>query len=291
MEKSAKRIIDYVGGKENVSYFARCMSRLRFELKDKACVNLTELKKMREILCVVRCGEEFCFVIKKGLPYLYMAIKERLGKREDDIKERGYFKYILCYKWIVSASGFLCMISFFLEINRRLFPMFFITAMMSFFTGILTDYLLGFVGYKDDEESDFGIEIMSPLKGRVISENGNGFIRIYPHTNIAVSPVDGIVEDILPHAFLIRSDSGFGVFVHIGVDTINMGKCFIPYVRRGDFIKRGDAIVEFDAKELIRNGYDLSSYAEILDYDRRWNLSVISGYATGGRGFVKLMEK
>ena len=70
-----------------------------------------------------------------------------------------------------------------------------------------------------------------------------------------------------------------------------MGKCFIPYVRRGDFIKRGDAIVEFDAKELIRNGYDLSSYAEILDYDRRWNLSVISGYATGGRGFVKLMEK
>ena len=207
MEKSAKRIIDYVGGKENISYFARCMSRLRFELKDKACVNLTELKKMREILCVVRCGEEVCFVIKKGLPYLYMAIKERLEKMEDDIKERDYFKYILCYKWIVFASGFLYMISFFLEINRRLFPMFFITALLSFFTGILTDYLLGLVGYKDDEEGDFGIDIMSPLKGRIISGNGNGFIRIYPHTNIAVSPVDGIVEDILPHAFLVRSDS------------------------------------------------------------------------------------
>ena len=253
MEKTAEKILACVGGKENISYFARCMSRLRFELKDLMKVDLTELKKMREVLSIVRCGEEVCLVIKKGLPYLYMSIYKILEKSNEGIEKKGLLKYIKCYKCIILLSGILCVASFLLGIKNIIFVYFFVTVILSFYTGVTADIILRFIKSDDDKESASGIELISPLKGRIILDNKNGYIRIYPHTNIAVSPVDGVVEDILPHAFLIRSFMGIGIFVHIGIDTINTGKCFKSYVRRGDVVKRGETIVEFDAKKLLEN--------------------------------------
>ncbi len=291
MEKTADKIINFVGGKNNISYFARCMSRLRFEFKDLMKVDLTELKKMREILSIVRCGEEVCFVIKKGLPYLYTSISEKIEKGKEGKQKKGFLRYIKCYGYILLLSGILCVASFLMGIKSIVVVSFFITSILSFSAGVTADVLLGFIKWKDDMEGDSGIDIISPLKGRIISENGKGFIRIYPHINIAVAPVDGVVEDIMEHAFLIRSFMGFGVFVHIGIDTINMGRCFKVYAKRGDMVKRGDIIVEFDGEKLTKEGYSLLSYAEVLDYDERWKLSVLNGYATGGRGFAKLSEK
>ena len=45
-KEMAPKIVEYIGGKENVSAHTHCMTRLRFVLKDDSKVNEEELKKM-----------------------------------------------------------------------------------------------------------------------------------------------------------------------------------------------------------------------------------------------------
>lgn len=46
-EQIINAIISNVGGKENIINSWHCMTRLRFDLKDKNKVNLEEIKKVR----------------------------------------------------------------------------------------------------------------------------------------------------------------------------------------------------------------------------------------------------
>ena len=38
----------------------------------------------------------------------------------------------------------------------------------------------------------------------------------------AVSPVDGIVVSLHPHAFVVVDDEGHGVLTHLGIDTVQL---------------------------------------------------------------------
>ncbi|MGW8889309.1 PTS sugar transporter subunit IIA [Streptomyces sp. NPDC055749] len=63
----------------------------------------------------------------------------------------------------------------------------------------------------------------------------------------AVSPVDGIVVSLHPHAFVVVDSEGHGVLTHLGIDTVQLnGEGFELLVNKGDTVVRGQGIVRWD---------------------------------------------
>ncbi|MEV6006902.1 PTS glucose transporter subunit IIA [Streptomyces sp. NPDC051976] len=63
----------------------------------------------------------------------------------------------------------------------------------------------------------------------------------------AVSPVDGIIVSLHPHAFVVVDEQGHGVLTHLGIDTVQLnGEGFELLVAKGDTVARGQAVVRWD---------------------------------------------
>lgn len=73
-EKLAKDIIKNVGGKENVNSSTRCVTRLRFKLKDESKANTEVLKKMDGVVTVVKSGGQYQVVIGNHVPDVYADV-------------------------------------------------------------------------------------------------------------------------------------------------------------------------------------------------------------------------
>ena len=106
---------------------------------------------------------------------------------------------------------------------------------------------------------DTGIEIAIPVSGKIINLEqvpddvfsmkliGDGFA-INPTDRRLLSPVKGKVTSLIKssHAITIRTDEGINVFIHIGIDTINLaGEGFISFVKVGDEVNIGDRLIDF----------------------------------------------
>lgn len=85
---------------------------------------------------------------------------------------------------------------------------------------------------------------------------GDG-IAILPTEGIVSSPVDGNIA-ALPstgHACGIITKSGLELLIHVGIDTVEMqGKGFEALAQRGDTVRTGQTIIEFDLNEIERAG-------------------------------------
>src|SRR6476620_8729540 len=63
----------------------------------------------------------------------------------------------------------------------------------------------------------------------------------------AVSPVDGVIVSLHPHAFVVVDDAGHGVLTHLGIDTVQLnGEGFELLVTKGDTVTRGQAVIKWD---------------------------------------------
>ncbi|MGS2586718.1 PTS sugar transporter subunit IIA [Streptomyces hebeiensis] len=63
----------------------------------------------------------------------------------------------------------------------------------------------------------------------------------------AVSPVDGVVVSLHPHAFVVVDATGHGVLTHLGIDTVQLnGEGFELLVGKGDTVTRGQPLVRWD---------------------------------------------
>ncbi len=112
--------------------------------------------------------------------------------------------------------------------------------------------------------------IYSPVEGKcidivevnddVFSEKmmGDG-VAVVPKANVVYSPCDGELTMVFPtkHAFGITMNNGVEVLVHIGIDTVNLnGVGFKSFKNKGDKIKHGEKIIEFDDKYLFKKDLD-----------------------------------
>lgn len=63
----------------------------------------------------------------------------------------------------------------------------------------------------------------------------------------ALSPVDGIVVSLHPHAFVVVDERGHGVLIHLGIDTVQLdGEGFELLVAKGETVARGRPLVRWD---------------------------------------------
>ena len=97
----------------------------------------------------------------------------------------------------------------------------------------------------DDKKDTGTIEIVAPLSGEIVNIEaekivGDG-IAIKPTGNKMVAPVDGTIGKIFEtnHAFSIESDSGIELFVHFGIDTVELkGEGFKRIAEEGQRVIR-----------------------------------------------------
>ncbi|SNZ17162.1 PTS system beta-glucoside-specific IIA component, Glc family /PTS system beta-glucoside-specific IIB component, Glc family /PTS system beta-glucoside-specific IIC component, Glc family [Terribacillus aidingensis] len=73
-EQLAKRIIEHVGGRENVNSVVHCITRLRFKLKDEGKANTEALKNMDDVVTVLKSGGQYQVVIGNHVPDVYKAV-------------------------------------------------------------------------------------------------------------------------------------------------------------------------------------------------------------------------
>ncbi|MCP3801248.1 PTS glucose transporter subunit IIA [Allokutzneria sp. A3M-2-11 16] len=72
----------------------------------------------------------------------------------------------------------------------------------------------------------------------------------------AVSPVDGTVVTLHPHAFVVLTPGGQAVLVHLGIDTVKLkGEGFTLHVVKGETVRAGQRMITWNPAEVERQGY------------------------------------
>ncbi len=123
------------------------------------------------------------------------------------------------------------------------------------------------------ETSGEGVELGAHLVGTVVplvdvkdptfssGALGSG-IAVEPTEGKLYAPADGKITVAFPtgHAYGLRTEDGLDLLMHIGMDTVELdGKHFTPKVAKGDTVKRGDVIAEFDIPAIKAAGYPLAT--------------------------------
>lgn len=78
-QKLAEKIVELMGGRENIISAYHCVTRLRFQLKDQKRANLSELKKVEGIIEVRFQSGELQVVIGAGVEKVFAAVTDLLG--------------------------------------------------------------------------------------------------------------------------------------------------------------------------------------------------------------------
>lgn len=82
----------------------------------------------------------------------------------------------------------------------------------------------------------------------------------------AVAPIDGTLAKLHPHAFLILSDKGPGVLVHLGIDTVHMrGDGFTMVAEENQRVTAGSEIILWDPDYVEGTGRSAMCAVVVLD--------------------------
>lgn len=93
-------------------------------------------------------------------------------------------------------------------------------------------------------------------------------IRPRPGSQTALAPVSGKLVKLHPHAYVVVDETGQGVLVHLGIDTVRMqGDGFDLLVEEGAQVDAGDEIVRWDPAYVEASGRSAVSAVVALDCD------------------------
>jgi phosphocarrier protein FPr len=99
---------------------------------------------------------------------------------------------------------------------------------------------------------------------------GDG-LSIDPTTNILKSPVDGEIIQIhsAGHAVTVRTSNEIEILIHIGLDTVQLGgDGFSVKVKKGDSVKAGETLIEFDLDKVAQKAKSLLTQIVVSTMDR-----------------------
>lgn len=103
------------------------------------------------------------------------------------------------------------------------------------------------------------VVLLADVKDPTFSSGALGAgIAVEPIEGKLYAPADGKITVAFPtgHAYGLRTEDGLDLLMHIGMDTVELdGQCFTPKVAKGDTVKRGDVIAEFDIPAIKDAGY------------------------------------
>lgn len=155
-------------------------------------------------------------------------------------------------------------------------------------TFVIAFVLVIFVGFEEDTDEDteeeshmskqerisinkIPVKLVSPMNGRLIAledvndevfskkQCGEG-IAILPSGNKIVAPCDGVIKVVMGHAIGIETSDGKEILIHLGLNTVELkGKYTKPLVKQGDHVTTGQELLQFDKKEIVGEGFDITT--------------------------------
>lgn len=149
------------------------------------------------------------------------------------------------------------------------------------------------------------IEIFAPLSGEIVNIEdvpdvvfaekivGDG-VAIKPSSNRMVAPIDGVIGKIFEtnHAFSIESAGGVELFVHFGIDTVELkGDGFTRIAQEGQKVKKGDVVIEFDLALLEERAKSTLTPVVIPNMDEIKEMTKLSGQVVAGETPVIRIKK
>ena len=155
------------------------------------------------------------------------------------------------------------------------------------------------------EKKSVEVEIYAPLSGEIVniedvpdvvfSEKivGDG-IAIRPKGNKIVAPIDGVIGKIFEtnHAFSLESKEGIELFVHFGIDTVELkGEGFTRIAQEGQAVKRGDTVIEFDLELLESKAKSVLTPVVVSNMDEISNIEKKAGEVVAGESIVLVLKK
>ena len=104
--KSARQIVDLLGGDKNIKSLAHCMTRLRFGLEDNSKIDDEKVKAVSGVLGVVRAGAQYQVIIGNEVTACYAEVSKLLSlennsqkaeKKKEKLTVKGVGTAILDY--------------------------------------------------------------------------------------------------------------------------------------------------------------------------------------------------
>lgn len=82
----------------------------------------------------------------------------------------------------------------------------------------------------------------------------------------ALAPVGGRLIKLIPHAYIVMTPAGFGVLVHLGLDTVRLdGAGFAALATEGDEVAAGTPIIGYDVPAVSAAGFNPIAVTVVMD--------------------------
>ncbi|MFI6866272.1 PTS glucose transporter subunit IIA [Nocardia sp. NPDC050406] len=97
-----------------------------------------------------------------------------------------------------------------------------------------------------------------------------------------IAPISGTLVKLHPHAAVIVSDTGVGVLLHVGIDTVGKPDLFTVKVEEGDEVRAGDPLITFSPNAIRALGLSAAVPVVVMDTAPGAAHDVASGSVTAG---------
>ena len=96
-------------------------------------------------------------------------------------------------------------------------------------------------------------------------------LAIEPNSCTILAPCDGMISMTMPdtkHAVGITATNGMELLIHLGLGTVHLkGEGFQLFVQKGDKVKTGDKLIQFNNKLIQEKGFPLTCVLTVVNSD------------------------
>ncbi len=156
-----------------------------------------------------------------------------------------------------------------------------------------------------EETKDNETVIYAPVEGELVDLTtikdevfsslamGNG-VAIRPVKGKVKAPFDGIITTFFPtgHAIGMEADNGAEVLIHVGMDTVSLdGEGFVPQVKEGDRVKKGQLLLKFDMDVIKAHGLETITPVVLTNTDDLQSVSPVKSGKVTEKDVIISFEK
>lgn len=87
-KKILLELVKHLGGKENITKFWNCMTRLRFKLNDYSLINEEEIKKLKGVLGVQKQNDQYQIIVGPSANKYFSILEKELDNSSTTIEEK-----------------------------------------------------------------------------------------------------------------------------------------------------------------------------------------------------------
>ncbi|OPJ64126.1 glucose PTS transporter subunit IIA [Clostridium oryzae] len=242
--EKAVRVLEAIGGKDNIKVLDACITRLRLNLKDTSLVDDSTLKALGAA-GVMKAGDSVQVVFGTQAERIKDDIKTIIAN--GGIIETSNEEKAEPIKEVETKSGIHQLLS---PLDGEIIPI---------------EQVPDEVFAQKIAGDGFGIipsgeEIVSPVDGELSV--------VFP----------------TKHAFAITTDDGLEVMVHIGIDTVKLkGEGFTTHIEQGSRVRKGDKVVTMDSNLIKERGKSTVTVVLVTNMDAVEGINVETGKAVKGQ--------